>query len=195
MAWQVKCLTLLSQIVPQKNYNWKLIEELGKLDELNKVDMIYRSKLNRVLAYLKAIKSDFQCGFLQNLEVEIESEIAADYMGQAEQLLAEGTTGKYDHVPAAVLSGAVLEKALRTLCGKQVPPISTVKNNGEKLTLNPLIDKLRKAGVFNESTAKQLRAWADIRNAAAHGEFDNFIRSDVETMIKGINSFLATYMN
>lgn len=195
VAWQVNCLTLLGEIVPKKNHNWKLIEELEKLDEGNKIDWIHTAKLDRVLAYLKAIKSDFQGGFLQDLELEIESEIAADYMGQAEQLLAEGTTGKYDHVPAAVLSGAVLEKALRTLCAKQVPPIATVKSNGEKLTLNPLIDGLRKAGVFNELKAKQLRAWANIRNAAAHGEFDQFIRSDVETMIKGIESFLATYMN
>ncbi len=54
-------------------------------------------------------------------------------MGQAEQLLDEGQSGKYDHVPAAVLSGAVLEKALRTLCGKQVPPIATVNSKGEPL--------------------------------------------------------------
>ena len=73
--------------------------------------------------------------------------------------------------------------------------LQTVKSNGNKLTLNPLIDELKTAGVFNELIAKQLRAWADIRNAAAHGEFDRFSRSDVETMIKGIDSFLATYMN
>ncbi len=126
--------------------------------------------------------------------LQVEAEIAADYMGQAEQLLAEGQSGKYDHVPAAVLSGAVLEKALRTLCGKQVPPIATVNSKGEPLTLNPLIEALKKAGVFNELKAKQLRAWADIRNKAAHGEFDQFSRHDVEAMIRGIEDFLAASM-
>jgi len=45
----------------------------------------------------------------------------------------------------------------------------------------------------NELKAKQLRAWADIRNAAAHGEFDKFKRADVEGMIRGVSDFLATY--
>jgi hypothetical protein len=115
-------------------------------------------------------------------------------MGQAEQLLAEGQSGQYDHVPAAVLAGAVLEKSLRTLCDKHNPPIPTVNNNGKPLTLAPLIDVLKKNNVFNELTAKQLRAWADIRNSAAHGQFDEFNRSDVDRMIQGINDFLATHM-
>jgi len=194
IAWQVKCITLLSQVIPSGNQGWGLFEELRQQDEPNKVDWIHRAKLNRVMAYLKAIKSDFEGGFLKDLQLEIESEIAVDYMGQAEHLLAEGTTGKYDHVPAAVISGAVLEKALKTLCSKQNPPISTIKPNNEPLTLNPLIDELKKAGVFNELKAKQLRAWADIRNQAAHGEFEKFNRSDVELMIKGIENFLADYM-
>ena len=115
-------------------------------------------------------------------------------MGQAEQLLAEGQTGQYDHVPAAVLAGAVLEKGLRTLCGKQTPPIALTNSKGISLTLNPLIEELKKVGLFNELKAKQLRAWADIRNAAAHGEFDKFARTDVESMIKGVSDFLATHM-
>jgi hypothetical protein len=99
----------------------------------------------------------------------------------------------FDHVPAAVLSGAVLEKALRTLCDQQNPPISTNKSNGERKTLDPLITDLRKDRVFNETKAKQLRAWAAIRNHAAHGEFDQFTRKDVENMIRGIKNFLAEY--
>jgi hypothetical protein len=125
---------------------------------------------------------------------QIEAAIAADYMGQAEQLLSEGQSGKFDHVPAAVLAGAVLEKALRTLCGQQLPSIPVVTSKGEPKTLNPLIDDLKKAGVFNELRAKQLRAWADIRNKAAHGEFDQFHKADVEQMIKGISNFLADYL-
>jgi hypothetical protein len=69
-----------------------------------------------------------------------------------------------------------------------------VKSNGKLLTLNPLIDELRKVEVFNELKAKDLRAWTDIRNAAAHGKFDEFHRSDVERMIKGVADFLAMYV-
>lgn len=123
---------------------------------------------------------------------QIEAEIAVDYMAQAENLLEEGQRGKFDHVPAAVLAGAVLEKALRTLATRQGPQVPTTGQKGRPVRLNALIDSHRKTGTYNEATAKQLRAWADIRNHAAHGEFEQFSRSDVELMIKGINAFLAT---
>jgi hypothetical protein len=135
-----------------------------------------------------------ESGFLEKVASHIEAEIAADYMGQAEHLLGEGQTGRFDHVPAAVLSGAVLEKALRKLCDQQQPAIPVVTATGVPKTLNPLIDDLKKAGVFNELKAKQLRAWADIRNKAAHGEFEQFDRGDVEQMLQGITNFLADYL-
>lgn len=97
-----------------------------------------------------------------------------------------------DHIPAAVLVGATLEQALRTLCGRN--GISVQKSNGEFKTLNPLIDDLKVAGIFNELKAKQLRSWADIRNAAAHGRFTDFSRNDVSSMISGVNQFLADYL-
>jgi hypothetical protein len=146
------------------------------------------------VSLLKGIKDDWDQGFFDDLSLAIEAEMAADYMGQAENLLAEGQRGKFDHVPAAVLAGAVLEKSLRTMCSQQQPPVSIVNTNGEPKKLNLLIDDLKKATAFNETKAKQLRAWAGIRNHAAHGEFDQFTRADVEAMIPGINTFLADYL-
>ena len=91
-------------------------------------------------------------------------------MEQAEALLGEGIEGQYDHVPAAVLCGAILEDALRRLCQKQTPPIATAKPDGRKKTMEPqkLIQDLRKAEAFNKLVANQLRSWAKIRNYAAH---------------------------
>jgi len=146
------------------------------------------------IATLKSLKENLEEGFLEDLSSHISGEIASDYMSQAENLIGEGADGAYNHVPAAVLSGAVLEKALRELCEKQEPAISTVKDNGEHKTMNPLIDGLKKARVYNETKAKQLRHFADIRNHAAHGRFNEFNVDDVEDMIKGINRFLLEYL-
>ena len=51
----------------------------------------------------------------------------------------------------------------------------------------------KKRKVFNELTAKQLRSWADIRNSAAHGKFEEFNRSQVESMVSGVLDFLARH--
>lgn len=189
-TWEINYTSLLDQVIPQSSIQRKLLEPYASLE--------YKSGLSKKISALRAIKEDFEQGFLDDIALQIEAEIASDYMGQAEELLSEGQFGKFDHVPAAVLSGAILEKTLRSLCGKQTPPVATTRatNKGkrEPLTLNSLIDELKKAAVFNELKAKQLRAWADIRNAAAHGEFEKFTRSDVEQMLQGVSDFLATYM-
>jgi len=185
-GWLIKYQSLLDRIIPLNSIHRQLLTKEEKF-------WGYDSQVKQYVSCLKGLKDDFANGFFSDLSLQIEAEIAADYMGQAEQLLAEGQTGKHDHVPAAVLAGAVLEKGLRAFCDKQVPSIATMNSKGTPLTLSPLIEELKKAGLYNELKAKQLRAWADIRNAAAHGEFDKFKRADVEGMIRGVSDFLATY--
>jgi len=185
--WKTNCLTLFQPFAKQGT---KLKEQVDVFSKTGgkKPDVEY------CLGILEAFRDDFERGFLDDLLLKVEAEVASDYMGQAEELLKEGKRGSYDYVPAAVLTGAVLEKALRTLCGQQQPPVPITTPKGEPKTMNPLIDDLKAAGLFNELKAKQLRSWADIRNKAAHGEFDQFKRSDVEQMIQGITNFLGDHL-
>ncbi len=149
---------------------------------------------NALIGAIKAFKADYEAGVLDALADVIEADIISDYMGQAEQLLGEGIPGQHDYVPAAVLAGAVLEDTLRRLCQRQSPPIDTLKPNGDKKTLDPLITDLQKANVFNKAKADQLKSWAKTRNYAAHGEFTEFNRTEVEAMIVGVKAFIADYM-
>lgn len=148
-----------------------------------------------------ALQEDFENGFFVNLSDIVEVKITNDYLEMAEDLLRgmKKSTSSYSYVSSAVLIGATLEESLRILCQRQNPSISIKKSNGEPKTLNTLIDSLKidentGIGLFNELKAKQLRAWADIRNAAAHGEFAKITEQDVELMIAGVKNFLADYM-
>ena len=187
IEWRTKAATLLTRVVPKGHVHREAAEGLSKLQPSYE-------PLQVAVSLLRGVKDDLDKGFLDDLSTCIEAEIAADYMGQAEHLLVEGHRGKFDHVPAAVLAGAVLEKALHTLCDQQQPPVPLKGSKGEFKSLAPLIDGLKKAGAFNEARSKQLRAWADLRNLAAHGEFTQFKRNDVEAMISGINNFLADFL-
>ena len=140
---------------------------------------------------LEGLKDDYENGFLDDLEKRVVANISADYMTQVEGLFSEGKSGENDHVPAAVLCGAVLEDALRRLCDRQDPTVATDKPNGRPKALNDLIQDLQKADAFNKAKAQQLRGWAQIRNSAAHGKFKEFNRDDVDLMIKGVTNFLA----
>lgn len=140
---------------------------------------------------IAGLKSDYESGMLRSIAEMIETNVVADYLTQAEQLLKDNKNGVHTYGPAAVLAGAVLEDGLRRLCARQTPPISTNKPGGHPKTMGAMIDDLKNAGLFNELKAKQLRAWADIRNAAAHGRFEDFTKDDVEQLLAGVQSFLA----
>lgn len=187
LEWGTKCASLLIQVLPRQHPRFKNIPEFGAE---------FGSHVNppKQLPVLKAIRDDFVHGFLDDLAEQIEAEIASDYMGQAERLLSEGQSGKYDHVPAAVLAGATLEHALRKLCERQTPKIATAKPNGQPLTLDPLIVALKKSDAVKQTEAAQLSAWAHIRNKAAHGEFDQFDRQQVALMVAGIRDFLSRWL-
>lgn len=187
VQWRVNCRTLFAHLFQQGNIHYSYVEDVEKMT--NTEDNVQWG-----IATLKALKENLENGFLSDLSSQIEAEIAADYMTQAANLIDEGADGAYNHVPAAVLSGAVLEKTLRELCEKQEPTIATIKNKGEYKTMNPLIDDLRRSGVYNETRAKQLRHFADIRNHAAHGRFGEFSVDDVRAMIDGINRFISEYL-
>ena len=139
------------------------------------------------LAYLSFLLTPKAFALLEKTPISVNEALSIyDYMERAKQLLAD-----HDHVSAAVLSGAVLENALRCLCQRQDPPIETEKKKGDHKTLEPLINELTGKGVFSTTEAKQLKVWADIRNHAAHGRFHQFDRAQVEKMIQDIHDFLA----
>jgi hypothetical protein len=183
---KVKAVTLIELVLVGNERAKQFVESINNSSGSSALELIRGT--------LRGLKNDYESGLLDDLPQMIETNISYDYMGQAEQLLGEGVAGQYDYVPAAVLAGAVLEDALRRLCQRQTPPIDTLKPNGDKKTLDPLITDLQRVNVFNTAKADQLRSWAKIRNYAAHGEFAEFNRAEVEAMIAGIKTFIADYL-
>lgn len=182
--WKTNCVSLLDVVVPVSSIHRKSVDRFHDLSS-------DPSTKNFGVSFLKAILHDFENGFLDDVQHQIDAELNADYLIQAESLIQNGVSEKA-HIPAAVIAGAVLEHGLRSICESLQPP-EPIESNGKRLTLGALIDSLKKRGIYNELTAKQLRAFADIRNAAAHGNFDEFTSNQVENMVNGIGSFLATH--
>ncbi len=167
---------------------------LSDIEQYNDADHPHHSQVSIVVGRLKGVKFDYENGLCRDLVEQITAELSSDYMGQAKALLDEGIQDQYDHVPAAVLCGAVLENRLRSYSENLDPPIETVKPNGESKTLGALIGELDRIKAFDKQTRKLLKAWADIRNAAAHGKFDEFTREQVKLMLLGVNGFLASHL-
>ena len=185
VEWRTSCIAVLDQVVPMSSLLRNTVNNFHALkNEPNKVQF--------AVAFLRSVKTEVQSGSLDSLTLQIEADVLSDYLSQAEGILKE-STGELTHVPAAVLAGASLERSLRSICLRLEPPELVVNNKDGFLGMNALVDALKSRQVFNEVQAKQLRAWAAIRNSAAHGKFEDFTRHQVEQMIEGIATFIAQH--
>jgi len=138
------------------------------------------SPVRRGQGILRAALEDFQHGHLFDIRQLIAAEVSAVFLEQAEELHSASYNG-----PAALVAGCVLEDCLRRLCGKHQLPLSA------RPKLDAMNADLVKAGVYNKLTQKRITAIADIRNNAAHGNWDEFDQTDVKDMINWVAKFVG----
>jgi hypothetical protein len=139
--------------------------------------------LTRVAAQLEewAEYQESGMGNHKPFDVQFRIEAANEIMEQAQQLLSDRSV-----VPAApvVLAGAALEEFLRSMqvdCGQPIVG---------KPSISAFADALKKADLLTKGDVKDITSWADQRNAAAHGHFEDLSRERTLIMVEGINLFM-----
>ena len=177
IEWQMKSKNILNITCGEESHylsQFKTNLKAGMADT-------NKSILNRVIPILRAAEDDLKNGFLITIKQLVQADVFDSELEQAKSLLQNG----YKNA-AAVIAGTVLETAIKEIC----------LNNGIELDrkkLTHLNDELAKAGIYNKLQQKQITALADIRNNAAHGDYDQFTQEHVERMIEDIEKFLLTY--
>jgi hypothetical protein len=136
---------------------------------------------------LKGLRRAVDAGLLVDLRRLLQADIFADFLEMAEHLLTEGFKDA-----AAVLIGGVLEDTLRKLSQSKGLPV--VNSQGKPLTIDPLNVGLAKADVYQALTKKQITSWADLRNNAAHGNYDKYTPSEVKEMLLFVQRFSGDFM-
>jgi hypothetical protein len=128
----------------------------------------------------RAARADFEGGYLFEVEDLVSAEVIDDFLEQAQYLQEKGYKD-----PACVIAGVALETGLKRLCARHSVSMAS---------MNKMNAELAKAGVYNVGMQKQITAWADRRNSAAHGNWDDYDHADVADMIRGVKRFLAEYL-
>ena len=118
----------------------------------------------------------------------VSAEIFSDFLEMASYLLELNYKD-----PAAVVSGSVLEEHLRQLSQRSGISTTEAGRDGKMLPRKAemLNQDLKKASVYNMLEQKSVTAWLDLRNKAAHGEYNQYNRDQVLAMLQGINDFIA----
>lgn len=176
---------------PAKAQPWRaaslafLERVLGPTDaytrQFNKVsDGSYLGSVKSGTGILRSVKHDLEGGYLLRLSDLIAADLLTDVWDQAEELL----NGGYKDAAASVC-GAALESGLRKIC--QSHDISTGGLRGIDALAKALVD----AGNLTAVKKRQIDAWREIRNAAAHGERDAYVTADVRQLLDGVRDFIA----
>lgn len=175
--WATSVQNLLARVFGQESEHYKNFSA-------QVANQLSYSPTYRAQGILKAAKDDYENDQLFEIRRLVEAELFDNILEQSEYLLNSGY-----YQAAAVIAGCVLEDGLRKLCAeKQVSLPSKPK-------LDNMNSELAKAGVFSKLVQKRITALADLRNKAAHGQWDQFTKGDVEEMIQAIRRIMEVHFS
>ena len=156
------------------------------IDRIAPLNSPYRKNIDSHCSYLvgtlKALRADYQAGFIAKIESMIQGDLFADFLEMAKYLL----DNKYKN-PAAVIIGAVLEEQLRIMCGTNNIPVT---RNNKYVKADTMNTELAKVTVTSKLDQKSITAWLDLRNKAAHGRFNEYTVDQVKLMYQGVQDFI-----
>src|SRR5258708_27004361 len=140
-----------------------------------------------LVGVMQALRNDVADGFLKSVRELVHGELFSDFLDMADFLLSEGYKDA-----AAVMGGGVLVSHLRQLCIKHSVDLEvTLGNDSRVKKSNQLNADLAKQKVYSLLDQKQVTAWLDLRNKAAHAKYGEYTKEQVVLMLQGIRNFIA----
>ncbi|WP_406413991.1 hypothetical protein [Streptomyces sp. NBC_01614] len=154
--------------------------------DLYRVEKRVRFKIREIYSIALGLRDDLKAGWTTSVMELVHADTHSDYLDMAETLLASGYKD-----PATVITGTSLEVHIRTLCTKH--GVDTELSNGAPKKADVMNADLKKAGVYNEARKKQITAWMDLRNKAAHGDYTSYDEHQAHMFIDGVRDFMLKY--
>jgi len=173
-GWGTRILNMLKRVFGEDSVHFQEFTKIfsragGDINEFEACRAIFLSA-----------KKDYAGGFLFNVRSLVKADILDDVLEQAKELL------NADYKDAAcILTGVSLETTLKEL---------SIRANIFIGKLDKMNVELCKAGVYNMIKQKQITAWAELRNKAAHGDWLEYSANDVKDFHEGVQRFIADYL-
>lgn len=139
-------------------------------------------KLERLMGIVEALREDYKVGALTPIQDLIRGEVFDDFLDMSEHLLDSGYKD-----PAAVMVGGVLEQQLKKLCEKAGISVLSDPKVKKSESLN---SDLASKGVYGKLDQKSVTSWLDLRNKAAHADYNSYSLDQVRIMLIGVRDFV-----
>ncbi|MET7756298.1 hypothetical protein ABZT27_16540 [Streptomyces sp. NPDC005389] len=144
-----------------------------------------RFRLVHDLAVAISLRDDLNDGWTETVVELVHADTYGDYLEMADGLLAKGYKDA-----AAVITGTSLEVHVKALCAKSGVPTAVAGKPKKADTMNA---DLKKANVYDGLQQKQITAWMDLRNKAAHGNYSDYDQAQVGLFIDGVRAFMMKH--
>jgi hypothetical protein len=144
----------------------------------------------RVTSVLEGFIRHIENGLVDEVSIERQArvDVVSDFLEQAQRLLE---TKDIHPGAAAVLIGASLEEFLRNWVEDKELSVGP-----RKPSIDAYASVLRESDLITKQDVKDIIAWGGIRNAAAHGKWEEVEdRTRVRMMLEGVNLFLRRYIS
>jgi hypothetical protein len=158
-----------------------------RLDQVLTDNVYLGYQVEKITGILRGLRIAYLHDLLQSVQELIHAEVFDDFLEMAAYLLKEGYKDA-----AAVTASGVLEEHLRKLCQRHGIAL-TASNSDEPKKASTMNDDLARAAVYPKLEQKNMTAWLDLRNKAAHGKYGEYDAKHVEYLISGLKHFIARY--
>ena len=136
-----------------------------------------------ILGIVQALRDDIDSGYIQSLTEMVHAEIFSDFIDMAKHLSNNGFKDA-----AAVIAGSTLESHVKKLCVKNGIALEV---GGKPLKTETLNQALAKTPDYSLLDQKNVTAWMDFRNKAAHGNYGDYNNDQVKLLISSIQDFIT----
>lgn len=177
MEWRTQTLSLLTSFLGKDSVYVNSFQETVKGG--------FVSCVKAGQGILRAAKEDILDGYIQNFESLISANIFSDFLEMAGYLLDEDYKDA-----AAVIIGGTLEEHLRKLCLKNSIEI-TIDSKSKPKRADLMNADLVKTNAYQKSDQKNVTAWLDLRNRAAHGQYNSYSKEEVNIFLLGVRDFIT----
>lgn len=143
------------------------------------------TQVQQLHGILQALCEDYRAGYLETVHEIIHASVFADFLEMGSYLLKEGYKDA-----AAVLAGGALEQQLRELCKKHE---LDAEINGRPKKADQLNADLVKVQAYTKLDQKNVTAWLDLRNLAAHGRYGEYTEEHVDLLLQGVRDFISRH--
>jgi len=141
----------------------------------------------QLVGVLESLRTDTSLGYLKSQRELLHGELFGDFLEMAQHLLGEGYKDA-----AAVIAGSSLEAHLRQMCQKSGIPTEVKSGGGvTPKKADRLNADLAGGDVCSKLDQKNVTAWLDLCNKAAHGLYDQYSAAQVALLISGIRDFIT----